>query len=676
MLAVDSLHRGASRAAALAALGTVVVAMVAFVVPAASGARAAAAAPAAPAARRTAGAATTMSDQITIRGHGWGHGRGMGQWGAYGYAVNQRWSWQQITDHFYGGSVAGSIGNPQITIALSQLSPSSDLGTGAPYPDTTVVLANGPLRYVTPDGAVHGVFGHAVRLRRVGAARFAVQVAPGCGGPWTDAGTESGGTIRVVPANPGSEAVGDTLGMCEPSQAGYERHVLGEIRAVDTGSGQATVNALPVDSYIRSVVPREMSASWGDAAGGAGMNALQAQAVAARSYGLASNRLPYADTCDSICQSYPGRWIVQGGRTSTVVDPRTDWAVGSTSGQVRMIGGRVVATEFSSSSGGYTAGGVFTAVVDDGDAVAGNPNHSWTTTLARTTIEQRYGKGSLQAINVTSRNGLGDYGGRVQALTLQFSGGSVSLTGEDFRIAFGLKSNWFQVDQAAQCDPVSSPAPPFASITAMVAQQYRDVLARDPDGNAAVWAQAIACHKTTPQAVVTAFLTSHEADLVFGQVVRLYVGVLGRNPDTGGAFGWQAYVRDGMTTPQLVASFVNSPEFRSLHPTTSSRQFVTEMYRQMFGRDPDAGGLTFWTAWLDSGHTRADFVYRLFVSAEFDSHWHLTALIHEAYLAMLRRTPDLGGFLGWYQIIEQSGGSPQPLVDGIYGSSEYRNRFS
>jgi SpoIID/LytB domain protein len=615
-----------------------------------------------------------MPDTVSFQGHGWGHGRGMGQWGAYGYATGSHWTWQQITDHYYQGSTAGDVGTRSLSVALTQLSPTSLLGTGTAYPDATVLLQRGTLRYVTPDGVSHPVLGQALRLERTGPSAWASWVAPGCAGPWTPGPAVSGASIKTLPAVSGATSVQDTLAVCEPSQTGFERHVIGELRAVDIGSGQALVNVLPVESYLQSVVPREMPASWADAANGAGMAALQAQAVAARSYGLGSHRYSYADTCDSSCQSYPGQWIVQGGTTSTVVDARSNQAISSTAGQVRLLPGNVIAaTEFSASTGGYTAGGVFTAVPDDGDAVAGNPNHTWTASIARTAIEQRYGKGTLQAIDITGRNGLGDMGGRVTSMTLVFSGGSVNLSGDDFRSAFGLESNWFQVTN--NCAAASSPSPPFPSITAMVTQQYHDVLARDPDSQAARWVDAIACGRTTPEAVVTAFFTSPEADAVFGQVVRLYLGVLGRVPDLGGAFGWQKYVAAGMTPQQLAANFANSREFRSVHNPPSNRDFVSEMYVQMFGRTADPGGLQMWTNWLAT-HTRGDLVYQFSIAREFHQRWDVRAMVHEGYLAMLRRVADPAGYDAWYSLVVKSGGSPAPLVHGLYTSPEYRLRFS
>src|SRR5665648_49127 len=74
-------------------------------------------------AQGTAGApagvvAATTTDEYTFTGHGWGHGRGMGQYGALGYAVDHGWSHLEILDHFYGGTARGNIGNPEMSVEL------------------------------------------------------------------------------------------------------------------------------------------------------------------------------------------------------------------------------------------------------------------------------------------------------------------------------------------------------------------------------------------------------------------------------------------------------------------------------------------------------------------------------------------------------------------------------
>ncbi len=53
---------------------------------------------------------------VTLTGHGWGHGIGMGQWGALGYAIGQdngdgNYTWQQIVSHFYAPATIASLGS-------------------------------------------------------------------------------------------------------------------------------------------------------------------------------------------------------------------------------------------------------------------------------------------------------------------------------------------------------------------------------------------------------------------------------------------------------------------------------------------------------------------------------------------------------------------------------------
>ncbi|MEZ5251643.1 MAG: hypothetical protein R2713_21260 [Ilumatobacteraceae bacterium] len=58
---------------------------------------------------------------LDLVGHGNGHGIGMSQWGAYGYAADHGWSAAQILDHYYGGTVAGTTDATNITVRLMNL---------------------------------------------------------------------------------------------------------------------------------------------------------------------------------------------------------------------------------------------------------------------------------------------------------------------------------------------------------------------------------------------------------------------------------------------------------------------------------------------------------------------------------------------------------------------------
>ena len=223
-----------------------------------------------------------------------------------------------------------------------------------------------------------------------------------------------------------------------------------------------TVNILGLEYYVRGVVPREMPASWGTAAGGLGQNALRTQAVAARSFAAAGgNRWPYAKICDSqSCQVYGGvaKRAAVGAPLVALEQTTSNNAVAETAGLVLLKGGAIASAMYSSSTGGITAGNAFPAVVDLGDTAS--PNHTWTTAVPVTSIQAAWPTiGALQSILVTRRNGLGEWGGRVLAMTLRGSAGSVNITGDQFRIGLGLRSNWFFVPDGCAGPSGGTPVP-------------------------------------------------------------------------------------------------------------------------------------------------------------------------------------------------------------------------
>jgi len=440
---------------------------------------------------------STDYGDVVVEGRGWGHGRGMGQYGALGYAIDEGWSRDQILDHFYGGTTAGNVGDLEIGVRLLA-------HDGEP---TTVYVEDALLGLLGDGEAWMQVYDSAVRVRLVeSTGRWSVSVGASCAGPFSDTGVVlDGDVVRILPAHlvvptpttttstttstttttaapettttttttsttttsapetttttpsttppdpvftvidAADVGLDQTLQVCEGSNAATWYR--GEVRAAHYGDQQRTVNVLPVEHYLRSVVPREMPASWADLGEGAGAQALQVQAVAARSYSLAEDRYDYARTCDTIrCQVYEGRQSRRGDRTWSNEDDRSDAAIQATAGLVRMWGDEVARTEFSASTGGHTITVDFPGVPDAGDDVEVNPVHRWTTELTVQDIEHAFGVDDLYEVWVAARDGFGDDGGRVDQLELRERDGDVvTITGNRFRREFGLKSNWFSV---------------------------------------------------------------------------------------------------------------------------------------------------------------------------------------------------------------------------------------
>jgi stage II sporulation protein D len=125
---------------------------------------------------------------------------------------------------------------------------------------------------------------------------------------------------RIIPSNNGLVQVALNL---YPSQV--------EIRSWNNRA--IAINILPLEEYLRSVVPNEMPASWH-------LDALKAQAVAARSYAINTQRqrkwgdAPYDLVSDTRDQVYVGfyRFDPQANRTISLIHPRSDQAVSATAG--------------------------------------------------------------------------------------------------------------------------------------------------------------------------------------------------------------------------------------------------------------------------------------------------------------------------------------------------------
>ena len=395
---------------------------------------------------------------VIIYGRGFGHGRGLSQYGSYGWATVHGWSWEQILDFYYGGATGNSRSmleapNQEMTVWLSVMNAKQ----------TGVVSDSGTMRLLEdPDQGRR--FTSMVAREKSGAQRV-YQVwgsnqrkclnesdSPEAAGfALLGEFNETASFVTNASQDPAAAAL-DTVGLCEPKSSSLNqvRYYRGIVRAMNNSKNEnRTINIAQLNDYLRGVVPRESPASWGDAAGGAGMNALRAQAVAARSYSVTENRYAgLAKTCDTQdCQVYGGAAL----RTSVNASPsvlesaNTDRAVAETTGIIiRTPQGAVVRTEFSSSNGGRTAGSTFPALVDAGDLSADSSLMVWTRAFSAAQIVAKYPQIGILTGVTTTNDGLGgDWGGYTLDVTISGTAGSVKVSGWSFRTSFALPAPWF-----------------------------------------------------------------------------------------------------------------------------------------------------------------------------------------------------------------------------------------
>ena len=362
------------------------------------------------------------SRTFTLKGHGYGHGIGMSQYGARGAAIKGK-PYSYILAYYYKGTKLGNkTGN--IRVLLSK--------------DTTpdvIVKARPSLRF-------RNVKTNKITVlpAKVGSATVTHwRITPVVAAPTTSTlqykttGWKSYNAIRWT-GDAQFEAIGTRMSVVMPDgSSSFYRNIVRSALPKAGSTDRNTVNVVSLEHYVRGVISAEMPSSWP-------AEALKAQAVAARTYGVFGLRPSRSyDMCDTTaCQVYRG---VSAERATT------NAAAKATSGKIVTYQSKPAFTQFSSSSGGRTAKGsrpYLKDALDWYDQFAGNPHRSWSVSVSAAKLEKAFPTiGTLRTIKVTKRTGYGDWKGRVVYATLTGSKGSKTVTGNDLRFKLGLRSNWF-----------------------------------------------------------------------------------------------------------------------------------------------------------------------------------------------------------------------------------------
>ena len=394
---------------------------------------------------------------LQVKGHGWGHGRGMSQWGAHG-AASKGLSYQQILAFYYPGTTLSTQSDLSLTVRVTT--------------DTdgiTEVQAPMPGNAGTPSGTLRVTSGSnstahdlptdlgATRWRTstsMDGATSTLQYLSSAAGNVTWKNYEALGTTLAAPVTFSSSTghVRLLLGGTSP----YYREYIGSVTGARYNGTHYSIVRTTMETYLRGVVPAEMPASWESAA-------VQAQSVAARTYATnqrasSPSSRPY-QTCDSTsCQVFHGYidYTTSGVLKTARTHPLSDAAISGTAGRILTYGGKAAFTEFSASNGGYSVAGsvpYMVAKADPYDGVYPSSAHDWTDSITIAALEAKYPAiGRLSSISV-DRDGHGDWGGRPDFVTLTGSGGSVRLTGSTFSSDAGFKHRWWTLETPQEVPP-------------------------------------------------------------------------------------------------------------------------------------------------------------------------------------------------------------------------------
>ncbi len=350
-------------------------------------------------------ASASAASRLTIRGAGFGHGVGMSQYGAMGFA-KQGTGYREILGHYYTGTSLGTVETNRTVRVLLQATSGAAAITGAERAGSRRLDPAKSYRVVRR--TFDQVDLQSASGRRIGTYTAPLQIDGGADGIVLKGralnGRTSGAYRGILELRPGAFGVN-------------------------------AINAVSLDAYVQGVVPVESPASWP-------LEALKAQAVAARTYAITSSKggVGFEHYPDTRSQVYGGIGVEQA---------TTNQAVAQTARQVVTYQGRPVTTYFFSTSGGRTEnnensfGGPpqpwLRSVEDPYDDVS--PRHRWRVRLSMGDAARKLSglvKGSFRGVKVVRRGA----SPRVVAADVVGTRGSTRVTGATLRARFGLYDTW------------------------------------------------------------------------------------------------------------------------------------------------------------------------------------------------------------------------------------------
>ncbi|MCB0971214.1 MAG: DUF4214 domain-containing protein [Acidimicrobiales bacterium] len=215
---------------------------------------------------------------------------------------------------------------------------------------------------------------------------------------------------------------------------------------------------------------------------------------------------------------------------------------------------------------------------------------------------------------------------------------------------------------------------PHLSFEAFAATTRGRIVGDDSPEGAAAAALAIRSG-ASPEHQVMALIDQPSFSSRRAPVTRLYWAYFKRRPDLGGLTYWVKRYESGVSLQRISLQFATSSEFRNTYGNTTSTQFVTLVYQNVLEREPEPGGLSYWSKRIDRGTSRGQVMTSFSESSEGQrvmAPYVDTVLVG---LGMLGGIPSQPLFDGAVASVK-SGWPREVIVDYVLGAPEYSATIS
>jgi hypothetical protein len=217
---------------------------------------------------------------------------------------------------------------------------------------------------------------------------------------------------------------------------------------------------------------------------------------------------------------------------------------------------------------------------------------------------------------------------------------------------------------------------PFASVQALVTQQYLDFTNAAPTTQQSnQWVTAISNCSATADALIVSLLPTDLTTLDDARLVRLYLAYFNRPPDPSGFAYWQRQLDAGKGLINAAKKFAESSEFKTKYGTLSNADFIELVYQNVLGRASDSTGKQFWLTRLDNKtKNRGDVMINFSESSENVTKKTNHVQVFRMYRSMMAKFPSRTAYFALLDPITNNGKTLKDAAKAIRLSPEYDAR--